>query len=72
MISTRTKCILGGISTFVLGSLGSGLWSGVFAPLGSIAFRGLLSIVTLGLAAAKDSVYRRAALDLQRERASCS
>jgi len=72
VISTRTKWILGGISTVVLGALGSGLWSGVFAPLGSIAFRGLLSIVTLGLAAAKDSVYRRAALDLQRERASCS
>ncbi|PYL12647.1 MAG: hypothetical protein DMF48_01935 [Verrucomicrobia bacterium] len=68
MISTRTKWILGGIST-VLGALGSGLWSGVFAPLGSIAFRGLLSIVTLGLAAAKDSVYRRAALGFA-ERAS--
>ena len=69
MISTRTKWILGGISTVVLGALGSGLWSGVFAPLGSIAFRGLLSIVTLGLAGAKDSVYRRAALGFA-ERAS--
>ncbi len=53
----------------MLGALGSGLWSGVFAPLGSFAFRGLLSIVTLGLAAAKDSVYRRAALGFA-ERAS--
>ncbi|PYI73571.1 MAG: hypothetical protein DMF08_03100 [Verrucomicrobia bacterium] len=69
MISTRTEWILGGISTVVLGALGSGLWSGVFAPLGSFAFRGLLSIVTLGLAAAKDSVYRRAALGFA-ERAS--
>lgn len=63
-MSTRNKWVLGGIGTVVLGALGSGLWSTVFEPLGTAALKALLSIVTLGIAAAKDSVYREAAFGL--------
>ena len=44
----------------MVGALGSGLWSTIFAPVGSFLIKMVLSIVTLGIEAARDSVYRRA------------
>ncbi len=54
------KWALGIIGAVVVGALGSGLWSTIFAPVGSWLIKLALSIVTLGLEAAKDSMYRRA------------
>ncbi len=56
------RWILGVSGALVLGALGSGLWTVLFAPLGSLLIRAALSIVTLGISAAKDSIYARAAL----------
>jgi hypothetical protein len=63
------KWALGIIGAIVVGALGSGLWSTVFAPLGSLLLKAGLSIVTLGIHAAKDSVYRQAAFGF-RERSA--
>jgi hypothetical protein len=62
------KWALGVVGAIVVGALGSGLWSTVFAPVGSFLLKMVLSIVTLGIEAARDSVYRQAAFGF-RERA---
>ena len=52
---------MGVVGAIVFGALGSGLWSTVFAPLSSVLIKTVLSLVTLGIEAAKDSVYGHAA-----------
>src|SRR3989442_14883559 len=68
-MNRKLKWTLGIIGTILLGALGSGLWSVVFAPLGSTILKWLLSIVTLGIASARDALYVSAALGY-RERPS--
>jgi hypothetical protein len=58
----KLEWFLGILGVIILGALGSGLWNVVFAPLGSALTRGFLSLVTLGVEAAKDSVYDKAAI----------
>src|SRR6266496_2040961 len=60
-MSRRLRWALSILGAIVLGALGSGLWSAVFAPAGSFLTKIVLSIVTLGIEAARDSVYRQAA-----------
>ena len=45
----------------MVGALGSGLWSAVFAPVGSLLIKVFLSVVTLGIGEGKNSIYRHAA-----------
>ena len=59
-MTTKWKWIAGISGTIILGALGSGLWSVVFAPLGSTLIKGILSLVTLGVSSARDSVYASA------------
>jgi hypothetical protein len=57
----KARWILGIIGSVVLGALGSGLWNEVFAPVGSRLARGLMSLLTLGMSSARDSIYESAA-----------
>jgi hypothetical protein len=57
----RSKWILGILATILLGALGSGLWSVVFEPTLGWCGKAFLTLVTLGVSAARDSVYARAA-----------
>jgi len=58
----RFKWIIGICATILLGALGSGLWSVIFEPTLGWLGKVFLSLVTLGMSAARDSVYARAAL----------
>jgi hypothetical protein len=57
----RSKWFLGICATILLGAFGSGLWSVVFAPSLGFLSKTFLSLVTLGVTAARDSVYADAA-----------
>jgi hypothetical protein len=56
----KARWILGVIGSLIVGALGSGLWSEVFAPVGSRVARGLMWLLTLGMSSARDSIYERA------------
>ncbi|MFN2475308.1 MAG: hypothetical protein ABR526_03085 [Chthoniobacterales bacterium] len=58
---TRKQWIASTAATLVVGALGSGLWSVVFEPVGSLILRNALSVATLGISAARDDTYQRAA-----------
>jgi hypothetical protein len=60
-MTSKWKWLVGIAATVILGALGSGLWSVCFAPLGSLLIKGILSLVTLGISSARDSVYASAA-----------
>ena len=60
-LRTRTKIALGILGSIVGGALGSGLWNGVLGPFCVAIGKGILNIVTLGIASLKDSMYRSAA-----------
>ena len=61
-MALKWKWIAGILGTLVLGALGSGLWNVVFAPLGSLIVKAMLSLATLGISSARDQVYATAAL----------
>ena len=60
-MALKWKWTVGILGTIVLGALGSGLWSVLFAPLGSFLVKFTLSLVTLGISSARDHVYASAA-----------
>jgi ABC-type arginine/histidine transport system permease subunit len=60
-MNTRWKWIFGICGSLIVAALGSGLWSVVFAPLGGTILKAFLSLVTLGISSARDSIYSSAA-----------
>jgi hypothetical protein len=63
-MQNKRKWIFTIAGSLILGALGSGLWSEVFAPLLSGLGHGLMSLLTLGMTSARDSIYQQAARGL--------
>ncbi len=60
-MGNKNKRILTIAGSLILGAFGSGLWSGVLSPVGSFLGQALMSILTLGMTSARDSIYDRVA-----------
>jgi hypothetical protein len=60
-LSAKSKYLLALLATVSLGAVGSGLWDWLLKPTLLGVGRGLLTLVTLGLASAKNNVYQEAA-----------
>src|ERR1017187_8007695 len=61
MRMNRQQWALGIVGTLVLGALGSGLWEIGGKPIGQTILSGILTAVTFGSTALKDSIYQEAA-----------
>lgn len=60
-LNSKKKVVLGVVGTIVLGAVGSGVWETLFSPMASWLGRAFLSLVTLGLESARDSIYESVA-----------
>jgi len=62
LMANKKKFVFTIGSALILGAFGSGLWSDIFSPMTSMAGHWLLTLYTLGMESARDSIYKRASL----------
>jgi NADH:ubiquinone oxidoreductase subunit 3 (subunit A) len=60
-LNQTTKIVGGGVLTVVLGAIGSGVWERLLSPAWAWLVRQALTVLTLGIDSASDSIYQTVA-----------